>query len=104
MKNNLVNRITTAVRNALGRPTEYKRADGSVYMTVLNAAYDDAATITIDGPIGSSWWDSSGITARAFTNELNTIPKGRQVQVKINSDGGAVGDALAIYNAMQERK
>jgi ATP-dependent Clp endopeptidase proteolytic subunit ClpP len=73
-------------------------------MTVLNAAYDDAAEITIDGSIGESWYDPSGVSSRTFNNELNQIPRGRQVIVKINSPGGAVGDALAIYNAMQERK
>lgn len=61
------------------------------------------AEILIYGPIGASFWDDSGITAKDFTEALNEIPKGTQITVGINSQGGAIGEGLAIYNAIERR-
>ncbi len=45
-----------------------------------------------------SWW---GITAEAFKRELDAITVGT-INLRINSPGGDVFDALAIYNAVRE--
>lgn len=87
-----------AVTGALSK-TVYPK--GSVFLSVLNTP--DADEITIDGPIGDSWWDNSGTTSRAFNEALSRIPKGRNINVKINTEGGSVGDALAMHNALKER-
>lgn len=59
----------------------------------------NAAEIRIDGMIGESFWDES-TSARAFIAELGTV-KGKALTVYINSGGGSVMDATAIYNALK---
>lgn len=49
------------------------------------------------GPIGEG-----GITAKAFIDSLKTLNTGKTVNVRINSEGGDVAHALAIYNALNE--
>lgn len=70
--------------------------------TNINAAAK-TAEILIYGPIGKSFWDESGISAKEFSDELNKIPKGTQITVGINSQGGAIGEGLAIFNAIARR-
>ena len=59
--------------------------------------------ILLLGSIGKSWWDDSGITESEFRNALNSIPKGKPVTLKINSEVGSVQEGLGIYNAICER-
>ena len=92
---NLVSRITTAVMGVISNPKPR-------WLTVQNQA-SDVAEMVIDGPIGKSWYDPTGTSAAEFRKALNAIPKGKKVLVRINSEGGAVGDALTIYNLLQER-
>ncbi|WP_303289563.1 head maturation protease, ClpP-related [Marinobacter sp. SS5-14b] len=49
------------------------------------------------GPIGEG-----GITAKAFIDALKTLNTSKPVNVRINSEGGDVAHALAIYNALNE--
>jgi ATP-dependent protease ClpP protease subunit len=49
------------------------------------------------GPIGEG-----GITAKAFIDSLKTLNTSSTVNVRINSEGGDVTHALAIYNALNE--
>lgn len=49
------------------------------------------------GPIGEG-----GITAKAFVDSLKTLNTSSTVSVRINSEGGDVTHALAIYNALNE--
>ena len=65
----------------------------------ITARGPTAADIRIDGPIGDSLWQET-VTARAFIAELGGL-KGRELTVYINSPGGSVMDATAIYNALQ---
>jgi ATP-dependent protease ClpP protease subunit len=58
-----------------------------------------SAEVSIYGDIGESWSDET-VTARAFVAEIAKL----QVDillVRINSTGGSVPDALAIYNALR---
>ena len=82
---------------------QYKRADGSAWLTVRADASSDSAEMIIEGSIGESWWDGSGTTSKQFRNALNAIPKNKDITVRINSEGGSVGDALSIYNLIKER-
>lgn len=59
--------------------------------------------IIMHGPIGKSWWSDEGISAKEFTDALNAIPAGTKIEIGINSQGGAVGEGLAIYNAIKRR-
>jgi ATP-dependent protease ClpP protease subunit len=65
----------------------------------ITARGPTAADIRIDGPIGDSLWQET-VTARAFIAELGSL-KGRELTLYINSPGGSVMDATAIYNALQ---
>jgi len=74
------------------------------YHVSVKAAEGDAdAEILIHGPIGRSFWSEGGITGKDFTDALNKFPVGTKVTVGINSQGGAVGEGLAIYNAIKRR-
>jgi ATP-dependent Clp endopeptidase proteolytic subunit ClpP len=57
----------------------------------------------IDGDIGDSWWNDESITARKVVKQLKALPTNtKQINIRINSFGGAVSDGLAIYNALRE--
>lgn len=61
----------------------------------IKAKADDRAEISIFDEIGFL-----GVTAKDFIAELKAI-KGKALDVLINSPGGSVFDALAIYNALR---
>ena len=58
-----------------------------------------AADIYIYGNIGDRW-DENSVTAASLVRDLQMVPGGR-LTVRINSFGGSVPDALAIYNALK---
>src|SRR5215467_15007109 len=64
---------------------------------------DGPAEMTISGPIGYSFWDDSGTSARTFCEALAKIPNDKRVRIKINSEGGSVQDGLEMFNAIKER-
>ncbi len=72
------------------------------WLTVRNES--DCVEMIISGPIGTSWWDDSGVSSREFRKSFDAIPKGQKIHVRINSEGGSVSDALEIYNCIQARK
>src|SRR6266576_2750896 len=72
------------------------------WLTVRNES--DLTEMIISGHIGASWWDDSGTTSKEFREKFSEIPKGQKVNVRINSEGGSVSDALEIYNCIQARK
>lgn len=67
------------------------------------ASADKPAEILLHGPVGKSFWSDEGISGKDFTDALNKIPAGQKVTVGVNSQGGAVGEGLAIYNAIARR-
>ena len=66
----------------------------------LNQATNEA-TVLIYGDIGNSWWDDTSVDANSLVSTLANIPAAARLKVRINSAGGAVGDALAMVNALQ---
>lgn len=72
-------------------------------LTFRDSPNEPAAEIRISGPIGESFWDDSGTSARQFTSALDAIPAGRKINLRINSEGGSVQDGLEIYNAIKAR-
>ncbi len=83
-------------------PQPPKRKANEPWLTVRNEG--DAVEMIISGVIGSSWYDDSGTTGKEFRDKFSAIPKGTKVNVRINSEGGSVSDALEIYNCIQARK
>lgn len=60
-------------------------------------AGETTAEISIFDEIGM--W---GVTAKNFIDELNTI-SAKEITLSINSPGGSVFDAIAIYNALRKK-
>ncbi len=73
------------------------------WLQVKNEA-NQPAEIIISGYIGESMWDDSGTSAKDFRNALNSIPRGRAVTLKINSEGGVIKDGLEMYDAIRSRR
>lgn len=65
-------------------------------------AGDKPAEVLIYGDIGESW-DAESVTAKQFVDDLADIDAASMV-VRINSYGGSVTDAMAIYNAIRRHK
>lgn len=62
---------------------------------------DEQVVIEVYGEIGDSWW-SEGVTFQGVSDQLKEIATGnKKVLVKINSYGGDVNDALAIYELLK---
>ena len=45
-----------------------------------------------------------GVSAKAFIAELGQLPKGAPLELRLNSPGGSVFDAVAIYNALKRHE
>jgi len=72
-------------------------------LRVVNLS-ENSAEIYIYGEIGESWDEGDGmISARDFVSELNQIPIGKSINVRIDSPGGVVYDGLTIYHRLKER-
>jgi len=67
---------------------------------VVNRA-NDMGEIWLYGPIGADWF-GDGVTAKTFSDELKKLGKVQNIDLRINSDGGVVTDARAMYNLLVE--
>jgi ATP-dependent Clp endopeptidase proteolytic subunit ClpP len=74
----------------------------SPWLTV-QARAENETELLIQGPIGKSWWDDSGVAEKEFVDALARIPQGQKITVGINSEGGSVQDGLGIYNSIKRR-
>ncbi|MBE7183834.1 MAG: Clp protease ClpP [Methylobacterium mesophilicum] len=61
-------------------------------------ANSEAAEVLIYDEIGAY-----GVSAKSFLDELGAIPDASAITLRINSPGGSVFDAVAIYNALKRR-
>lgn len=63
----------------------------------------DSAELQLFGTIESeeSWWDDDCVTYRSFIDELNGLGNKKTINVAINSAGGDVFAANAIYTALK---
>ncbi len=59
-------------------------------------ALNDGAEISIYDEIGAY-----GVSAKAFLADLGKLPDKAPLTLRLNSPGGSVFDAVAIYNALQ---
>lgn len=66
----------------------------------------DTAELQLFGTISSeeSWWDGDCVTYRDFINELNGLGEKKSINVTIQSGGGDVFAANAIYTALMTNK
>lgn len=54
--------------------------------------------------IGESWWGGGGVTADAVKRELNAAGAIKKIVMRINSPGGDVFEAAAIYSLLSQHK
>lgn len=59
--------------------------------------------ILIYGDITAERWEESDVTAKSFSDDLKSFG-GKDITVRINSGGGDVFNALAIYNSLKNYK
>lgn len=92
---NVLNRTT--IRAALPKPTDKVK----FWNFVANEGLD-TATLQLFGTIESeeSWWSEDNVTYRQFIEELNALGNRKTIRVEINSSGGDVFAATAIYAAL----
>jgi len=60
----------------------------------------EAVTIDIYGPIGKSWWDDDATDAKSVLDAIRDAG-GRPIEIHVNSEGGSVFDAFAIFTAIR---
>ncbi len=66
---------------------------------MFKALSADAAELLIYGTIGDTEWDD--VDAKSFFRELKSLGDVREITVRINSPGGDVFTAQAIYNQLK---
>jgi ATP-dependent protease ClpP protease subunit len=67
-----------------------------------NALAASEFDLLIYGLIGDNWFDDESVIARDVVQQLNALPASvTTINVRINSIGGNVHDALAIYNSLK---
>lgn len=74
------------------------KAQGAYRM--VNKAHD-RGEIWLYGLIGVDWF-GDGVTAKQFAEDLKKLGKVQTIDLRINSDGGVVTDARAMYNLLVE--
>lgn len=53
---------------------------------------------------GDCWWEKSETGANYFADKLAEVPDDATLEIHINSDGGDVYEATAIYNLLKQHK
>jgi ATP-dependent Clp protease protease subunit len=71
------------------------------YRMVNKAA--DRGEIWLYGSIGSDWF-TAGITAKQFADDLRKLGAVSTIDLRINSDGGVVTEAQAMYSLLNDHK
>lgn len=66
----------------------------------IKNASTKSADIYIYEQIGADWWSGEGVTAKAFVKDLKALGNA-DINLHINSGGGSVFDASAIYTALK---
>lgn len=107
MKNKLSPKQYGDAVNFSGRyyPAAYSVVPEDHSPSKLTARVTDAKAkrgeIVMYGVIGMDWY-GDGITAKSFEKELKALGKVDTIDLRINSEGGSVHDARAIYNLLNQ--
>lgn len=95
-------RLVSGTLHARNGPS--RLGSGTAWFTIKNQSGSDPVEILIYDQIGKDWWSGEGIEAKEFASQLQSIPKDREIVLRINSPGGNVHDGMAIYSLMAERR
>lgn len=80
-------------------PPAERKAKARLVWRVQNAGAGQAEIDLFD-QIGEDWW-GDGTSAKSFTQELRDLGAVSDIRLNINSPGGIVDDALAMYDALR---
>jgi len=69
----------------------------------MRAKSKDEGEIWLYDIIGESFW-GGGISAKRFADDLKALGDVKRIDLRINSDGGVVTEARAMYNLLREHK
>lgn len=67
----------------------------------VQANSDGSAELFLYGAIGEDWWDDNSKTAKQFIDEIRALGKISALNIRINSYGGEVFEAMAMYNYLK---
>lgn len=87
-------------------PTAYSEvpnAEGSTLTARVTDAAKKRGEIMLYGVIGMDWF-GDGITAKKFEKELKSLGSVDVIDLHVNSEGGSVHEARAIYNLLNVHK
>ncbi len=91
-------------RRSFGEPMAFAPVVRGENKLIVRNDGEAHAEIDVIGSIGKNYWDDSGISEKEFRDALKSIPNGKKITIKVNSEGGNVKDGLGIYNAIRDRK
>lgn len=92
--------------NFVGRrePAAYSLVSVSAEKSkITSAKKEKRGEIVMYGIIGMDWF-GDGITAKSFEKELKALGAVDAIDLRINSEGGSVHDARAIYHLLVQHK
>lgn len=94
----------TGAPNAESLFCKARTFNGGRIQVQFNKAAEDAepATIQIYEDIGEDPWSGQGMTAKDFSDALADIPRGKALDLRINSAGGSVWEGMAIKALLDE--
>jgi len=69
----------------------------------MRAKNKNEGEIYLYGLIGRDFW-GDGISAKQFADDLKALGNVSRIDLRINSDGGFVDDARAMYNLLRDHK
>jgi ATP-dependent Clp protease protease subunit len=78
-----------------------KTASANGYRVIARG--QDSAEIYLYGVIGGDWF-GDGVTAKQFADDLKALGNVKQIDLRINSEGGSVFDGKAMYSLLNEHK
>ena len=93
--------VADAMAKFQNRVVNFKGGDGKITVT-YDAGSMEPVEMMIYGDIGEDPWTGAGLTAKAFADSLNGIPKTRPLDIRINSAGGEVWEGMAIKSLLDE--
>lgn len=72
--------------------------------SVKNKA-NDRGEIILYGTIGAGgWFDEGGVSAAQFAKDLKALGSVKSIDLRLNSEGGLVNDARAMYTLLTQHK
>lgn len=80
-------------------PASNRTSTASGYRMVNRG--NDRGEIYVYGVIGRDWY-GDGVTAKQFTDDLKKLGSVKTIDMRINSEGGSVADAEAMYTHLVE--